>query len=133
MQWVQILILGLMLGGVYAVMASGLTLIFGVMRIVNLAHATFILLAAYLTFYLFEFFGLDPILSILVTIPVLFVVGMAVYLLLFPDREQSTVRRVHGPAHVRTRAAARGHDGPDLHGDLPPRAPLLRDAVLPHR
>lgn len=89
MQWIQILILGLMLGGVYAVMASGLTLIFGVMRIVNLAHATFILLAAYLTFYLFELFGLDPILSIAITIPVMFLVGVGAYLLLFPRIENS--------------------------------------------
>ena len=45
MHWVQILVLGLLLGGVYAMMASGLTLLFGVMRVVNLAHAAFILVA----------------------------------------------------------------------------------------
>ncbi len=50
-QVIQILLLGLMLGGVYALMASGMTLIFGVMRIVNLAHAAFIVLGAYITFW----------------------------------------------------------------------------------
>ena len=47
---VQVMILGAMLGGVYAVMAAGLTLVFGVMRIVNIAHAAFMLLGAYLSF-----------------------------------------------------------------------------------
>ncbi len=46
MRWVQVLVLGLLLGGVYAMMASGLTLLFGVMRVVNLAHAAFMLVAA---------------------------------------------------------------------------------------
>ena len=56
--------LGLALGGVYALMASGLTLIFGVMGIVNLAHAAFMTVAAYIAFWAFTLYGLDPILSI---------------------------------------------------------------------
>jgi branched-chain amino acid transport system permease protein len=80
---VQIAILGLALGGVFAIMASGLTLIFGVMGIVNLAHAAFITLAAFMTFYLFKQFGIDPILSIVVVMPAMFLVGVAVYRLLF--------------------------------------------------
>ena len=80
---VQVMILGATLGGVYALMASGLTLIFGVMRIVNIAHAAFMMLAAYLSFYAFTLFEIDPIWSILITMPVLFVLGMAVYKLLF--------------------------------------------------
>ena len=47
----QILVLGLLLGGVYALMASGLNLLFGVMRVVNLAHAAFIVLGAFFSFF----------------------------------------------------------------------------------
>ena len=86
---VQVLILGLLLGGVYALMASGLTLLFGVMRIVNLAHAALILVAAYVTFVLFETFQLDPIVSLLITMPVMFGLGVGLYLLLFPRIEGS--------------------------------------------
>lgn len=79
----QILILGLALGGVYALMASGLTLIFGVMRIVNIAHAAFMLVGAFITYWLFRLFGVDPILSILITMPAMFLLGMGVYRLVF--------------------------------------------------
>jgi branched-chain amino acid transport system permease protein len=79
----QIVILGLALGGVFALMASGLTLIFGVMGIVNLAHAAFMVLAAFITFYLFKQIGLDPILSIVIVMPAMFLVGVSVYRLLF--------------------------------------------------
>jgi branched-chain amino acid transport system permease protein len=80
---IQILVLGLALGGVYALMASGLTLIFGVMGIVNLAHAAFMTVAAYLSFWAFSRYGLDPIISIVVVMPVMFCLGLAIYQLLF--------------------------------------------------
>jgi branched-chain amino acid transport system permease protein len=79
----QVMILGATLGGVYAVMAAGLTLIFGVMRIVNIAHAAFVVLGAYLAFWLFTRFHLDPIASIAIVMPILFVLGVALYRLLF--------------------------------------------------
>ncbi len=85
-QVLQIVILGVALGGVYALMASGMTLIFGVMRIVNLAHSAFIILAAYMAFWLFKAINLDPTLSILITMPVMFLVGMAYYKILFSPR-----------------------------------------------
>jgi len=75
--FIQTLILGVLVGGVYALMSSGLTLIFGVMRIINVAHGVFLILAAFITYELFQKYGLDPILSILITMPVLFVVGWA--------------------------------------------------------
>ncbi len=87
--FVQVLLLGLMLGGVYALMASGLTLLFGVMRIVNLAHAVFIIGAAYIAFYAFDLFAVDPLISVLITMPVMFFLGLAVYLSLFPRIEGS--------------------------------------------
>jgi len=86
---IQVLILGLLLGGVYALMASGLTLMFGVMRIVNLAHGAFIIVAAYMSFFAWDILGLDPFVSMIAIIPVMFVLGMAVYRLLFPRIEGS--------------------------------------------
>jgi branched-chain amino acid transport system permease protein len=59
-------------------MASGLTLIFGVMRVINVAHGAFLILAAYITYRLFHVFALDPIISILITVPLFFVLGWAV-------------------------------------------------------
>ncbi len=79
----QVAILGAMLGGVYALMASGLTLVFGVMRIVNIAHAAFMVLAAYLSFWAFTTYHVDPIASVALTMPVMFGLGMVVYHLLF--------------------------------------------------
>ena len=75
---IQTIILGLLVGGVYALMSSGLTLIFGVMRVINVAHGAFLILAAYLTYWLFQLTGLDPIVSIVLTAPVLFLIGWAV-------------------------------------------------------
>ena len=69
----QVVIFGLLLGGVYALFASGLTLAFGVMRIVNLAHAVFIVAAAYVAFFAFDELGIDPLLSVLLIMPLFFV------------------------------------------------------------
>lgn len=82
-QFLQVLLFGMTLGGVYALMASGLTLVFGVMRIVNIAHAAFIIFAAYIAFFAFTIYHIDPILSILITMPMMFFVGIAVYWLFF--------------------------------------------------
>jgi branched-chain amino acid transport system permease protein len=75
---VQSIVLGFLTGGVYALMASGLTLIFGIMRVVNVAHAAMIVMAAYLSWWLFTTFGLDPLLSIVVVVPIFFVLGALV-------------------------------------------------------
>ena len=73
--FVQTLIVGVLVGGVYALMSSGLTLIFGVMRVINVAHGAFLILGAYITYVLFQRFHLDPMVSILITIPLLFGFG----------------------------------------------------------
>jgi branched-chain amino acid transport system permease protein len=86
---IQVLILGLLLGGVYALMASGLTLLFGVMRIVNLAHGAFIISGAYLAFFLYQGLGWDPFVTLLVTMPGFFVLGVIIYRGLFPRIESS--------------------------------------------
>jgi branched-chain amino acid transport system permease protein len=85
-QVIQVLILGVALGGVYALMASGMTLIFGVMRIVNLAHSAFIILAAYIAFWLFKLYHVDPIISIFISMPMMFIIGMLYYKVLFAAR-----------------------------------------------
>jgi branched-chain amino acid transport system permease protein len=82
-QWMQVLLLGMVLGGVYALMASGLTLVFGVMRIVNIAHASFMMVAAFISYWAFKLFKLDPIVSILISMPLMFFLGIVVYKLLF--------------------------------------------------
>lgn len=87
--FLQVVILGLLLGGVYALMASGLTLMFGVMRVVNLAHGAFIVLGAYFAYFLFEWIALDPFISMALAIPVFFVLGVVLHRLLFPRLEGS--------------------------------------------
>ncbi len=72
---VQAAILGLSAGAVYALMASGLTLVFGVMRVVNVAQGALVILAAYLSYALFSRLHVDPFLSILFVTPVLFALG----------------------------------------------------------
>jgi branched-chain amino acid transport system permease protein len=74
--FVQVLIVGLLTGGVYALMASGLTLVFGVMRVINIAHGAFLVFSAYITYWLFTSYGLDPFLSVVVTVPLLFLIGL---------------------------------------------------------
>ena len=77
---VQGVILGILTGGVYALMASGQTLIFGIMKVVNLAQGAFVILAAYLSYTLFTSFGLDPILSIPLTTVLMFGLGVVIQL-----------------------------------------------------
>ena len=74
---VQALILGTLTGGVYALMASGQTLIFGIMKVINLAQGAYVVLGAYLTMSLFQWTHIDPFLLILLTTPILFFVGAA--------------------------------------------------------
>jgi branched-chain amino acid transport system permease protein len=71
------LIQGVLLGGLYALFASGLSLIFGVMRLVNLAHGDLIVLAAFAIFVLAGKLGLDPFIAVLAAIPLLFAIGFA--------------------------------------------------------
>jgi branched-chain amino acid transport system permease protein len=70
-----------LLGGIYALIAVGLTLIFGIMRVVNFAHGEFLMLGMYLAFWAFALYALDPYVVVLVAIPVFFVVGLVTYML----------------------------------------------------
>ena len=81
-QDLNLLIAALLLAGIYAVMAVGMTVIYGVMKIVNLAHAGFLMLGAYFAYELFERFHIDPLLGAVLAMPVFFVFGMGVHWLL---------------------------------------------------
>ncbi|WP_419343328.1 branched-chain amino acid ABC transporter permease [Achromobacter sp. PD1] len=73
----QILVNGILLGGLYAVMAQGLALVWGVLNIVNLAHGAFIMLGAYASWYLYNDAGVDPFLGLPLTAAAMFLLGYA--------------------------------------------------------
>jgi branched-chain amino acid transport system permease protein len=77
------LIMGILLGGLYIIIALGLSMVFGVMRLVNLAHGDLVVLGSYLSYTIFTGIGLDPILSLIITIPVLFGLGFFIQQYLF--------------------------------------------------
>jgi branched-chain amino acid transport system permease protein len=79
---IQTIAFGLLVGGVYALLASGLTLIFGVMNVINIAHGAFLILAAFLTFTLWSAFGIDPLAAIVITTPAMLAFGWLVYVLM---------------------------------------------------
>jgi branched-chain amino acid transport system permease protein len=70
---------GILLGGFYCLLGIGMTLIFGVMRIINACHGDLLMIAMYLAFFLFTAMKLDPFVTIFVAMPVLFVLGCAIY------------------------------------------------------
>jgi branched-chain amino acid transport system permease protein len=72
----QSLLNGFLMGGVYSLIAIGLTVIFGVMKIINFAHGALMMLGMYLTFFLVSMLHVDPYLSILIVLPSLFLIGM---------------------------------------------------------
>ncbi|GLH79067.1 branched-chain amino acid ABC transporter permease [Bradyrhizobium sp. SSBR45G] len=75
MNWADTILQGALLGGLYALFAAGLSLVFGIMRLVNLAHGDLIVLAAYLILVLVSTLGLHPFLAVLIAMPVMFAAG----------------------------------------------------------
>jgi branched-chain amino acid transport system permease protein len=87
--FIQACILGLLTGGVYALMASGLALGFGVMRVINVAQGALIILGAYLSYTLYSSLGIDPFIGLLVLTPAMFVLGVVLQIVfLRPLREE---------------------------------------------
>jgi branched-chain amino acid transport system permease protein len=74
----QILVNGILKGGLYALMAMGMSLIWGVMDIINIAHGSFIMLGAFTTYWLFTLLGMDPFVSLVFSTAILFVLGYGV-------------------------------------------------------
>jgi branched-chain amino acid transport system permease protein len=77
LDWLGTIIQGILLGGLYALFAAGLSLIFGIMRLVNLAHGDLIVLAAFAILSLTTWFGFDPFLAALLAMPAMFAAGFA--------------------------------------------------------
>ncbi len=75
MQWLNVILQGVLIGGLYAMFAAGLSLIFGVMRLVNIAHGDLIVLAAYVSLMATQTFGMDPLTSLLLVVPVMALIG----------------------------------------------------------
>jgi len=83
MMWLDTIVQGVLLGGLYALFAAGLALVFGIMRLVNLAHGDLIVLAAFLILTLATGLGLNPFVAALIAMPVMFALGFALqYLVL---------------------------------------------------
>lgn len=79
----QQLVLGLLLGGLYGLAAAGLSLVFGVLKVLNVAHGELIMLGGYATFWFFSLLGLDPFLSLVLVLPAAAVLGLLLYVGLF--------------------------------------------------
>ncbi|MGQ0550894.1 MAG: branched-chain amino acid ABC transporter permease [Armatimonadota bacterium] len=79
----QNLIFGLLTGALYGLAAAGLSLVFGVLRVLNVAHGELVMIGGYASFWLFALYGLDPFLSLSLTMPLMFVVGLGLHQGLF--------------------------------------------------
>lgn len=80
MEWVNVIVQGVLIGGLYALFAAGLSLIFGVMRLVNIAHGDFIVGASYLALVVIQATGLHPLLSLVIVVPVMAAIGYVLQL-----------------------------------------------------
>jgi branched-chain amino acid transport system permease protein len=81
--FVQTLVFGVFVGGIYGIAAMGLALVFGVLKIMNIAHGELLMLGGYVSFWVFTTWGMDPFVSLLITIPALFLVGLLLDRLVF--------------------------------------------------
>src|SRR3979411_3050642 len=75
MDWFNVIVQGVLLGGLYAMFAAGLSLIFGVMRLVNIAHGDLIVLAAYLALVTTQTLGINPLAALLIVVPLMAAIG----------------------------------------------------------
>src|SRR5258707_7921212 len=71
----QAVVNGLLIGGIYALVSIGVSLIFGVVKIVNFAQGEFVMIGMYVSFFLATYLGMDPLLSLAISMPVVFVIG----------------------------------------------------------
>src|SRR3989440_8742116 len=75
--WINVIVQGVLVGGLYAMFAAGLSLIFGVMRLVNIAHGDLIVLAAYLALVTTQTLGINPLAALLIVVPLMAAIGYA--------------------------------------------------------
>ncbi|MEJ2435265.1 MAG: branched-chain amino acid ABC transporter permease, partial [Pseudolabrys sp.] len=76
-EWINVILQGVLIGGLYAMFAAGLSLIFGVMRLVNIAHGDLIVLAAYVALMVTETLGIGPLYSLVLVVPIMALIGYA--------------------------------------------------------
>ena len=89
---IEAIITGILTGGVYALMASGLTLVFGVMDIINVGQGALVILGAYLSYFLEQRFHIDLFLGLLITLPVMFLLGLLIeWLFIRPIKRDRTM------------------------------------------
>ena len=88
MEWVNAVVQGILVGGLYALFAAGLSLIFGVMRLVNIAHGDLIVLAAYIALVTTQALGINPLLSLVIVVPVMAAIGYGL--------QRALLNRTHG-------------------------------------
>lgn len=72
----QVIVNGILLGGIYALLGVGMTMIFGIVKLTNLAHGEFVIIGAYASTLLARYMGVDPLLTLIITIPLMFLIGM---------------------------------------------------------
>jgi branched-chain amino acid transport system permease protein len=82
---------GILLGGIYALISMGLTLIFGVMNVVNFAHGEFLMISMYMAFWLYYFLGIHPYVSLVIVIPAMFFIGLLT--------QKGLIQRLIGAGH----------------------------------
>ena len=73
---IQSIINGILLGGIYAILGVGMTMIFGIVKLTNLAHGEFVVMGAYASTLISQALGVDPLLTLIVTVPFMFLIGM---------------------------------------------------------
>jgi branched-chain amino acid transport system permease protein len=92
----QQIVLGLLIGGLYGLAAAGLSLVFGVLRVLNVAHGELLMLGGYASFWLFALLGVDPLVSLLGVLPAFFLLGLCLYWTMF-----GFVVRAHEEARIK--------------------------------
>ena len=73
---IQYLINGILLGGIYALLGVGMTMMFGIVKLTNLAHGEFIIMGAFASTMLAQWLGVDPIVTLIITVPLMFLIGV---------------------------------------------------------
>lgn len=92
--FLQLTMFGLVEGGLYALVASGLSLIYGVMKILNIAHGEFLMISSYLMFWLFTLAGVSPLVSLIITSPLMFMMGLLIYKVIITPLERGGSRHL---------------------------------------
>ena len=99
----QAVVNGLLIGGIYALVSIGVSLIFGVVKIVNFAQGEFVMIGMYISYFLAARFGVDPLISLFVSMPLLFVIGVLLqHFLIAVFSRLATCRKFFSPSRCRS-------------------------------